>query len=168
MVLLAAAFAVVVLATSFPFAALYAQHRQLAATAAQLSALQHENSVLAEQGRQLSSSTELGRIARDEYQLVVPGQTLFDILPAAGQASSTASGPALVGDPANQPLVAPAKAQGLAPDPGLPAVSPTPNSVSPASSGGTSGGAAAGPGGQTGQASSSFWSRVTNTLEFWK
>ncbi len=162
-------FAVAVLATSFPFGSLLAQHKQLAAAAAQLSALRHENGVLAEQQRQLATNSELGRIAREDYQLVAPGQTLFDILPPAGAAGSTGAGGTSIGDPGSQPLVAPADAPNMTPDPGLPQTAPSGsgNSSGRAASGGS--GSASGPGaGATGGSPSSFWSRVVNTLEFWK
>ncbi len=175
-VALAALFAVVVLATSFPLSGLLAQHRQLSAATAQLTQLQRQNSQLAVKQRQLSSTAEIKRLARQDYQLVSPGQTLYDILPAAGQTASTSPGGALTGDPGNQPLVAPANAPAMSPDPGLPQApavtgsgtssSATPGGGSPSGSGKSGASLAGGTGGT--QVPSSFWSRVTNTLEFWK
>jgi hypothetical protein len=158
-VALAAVAAVVILATSFPLSVLLAQHRQLSASAAQLSQLQHQNALLAEQQQQLNSNAEVKRLAQANYQLVEPGQSLFDILPPAGHLTSLAPGSPTAGDPADQPLVPPSEAPNMSPDPGLPQVT-TPTQGAHGSS--TEGGGSASP------APSSFWSRVTSSLEFWK
>lgn len=161
-VVLGAVFALAVIGTSFPFSTLLSQHRELSAEAAQLRQVQSDNRLLAEQDRQLSSSAEVDRLAREEYQLVLPGQTLFDVLPPSGTPASTTQG-----DPADQPLVSPSDAPDMSPDPGLP------HSVPPADratgAGGSATGAGSSAGGQ-GKASgpSGFWSRVAETLEFWK
>ncbi len=158
-VVFAAVFALVVLATSFPFTDLLHQHQQLSAEAAQLSELRHQNQLLSEQQNQLNSSAEIERLARQNYQLVTPGQTLYDILPPSGRASAALVGEPSVGDPADQPLVAPAEAPNMTPDPGLPQ---TPNAGG--STTGTSTAAASSPS----QSTSSFLGRVVSTLEFWK
>jgi hypothetical protein len=157
-VALGAAAAAVVLVTSFPLSVLLGQHRQLSAEAAQLSSIQHQNSLLAEQRLQLNSNAEVKRLARQNYQLVEPGQALYLILPPAGQSTSSTPGASLAGDPANQPLVAPSQAPNMSPDPGLPATD------IPAS---------AGEAGQSSRpvptrSSGGFWSRVGSTLQFWK
>jgi cell division protein FtsB len=159
-VVLAALVAVVILVVGFPASTLWAQHGQLAAASAQLSGLQHQNRMLTEQEQQLSSNAEIARLARQDYQLIPKGQTLFDILPPAGTGGATAD-PAMTGDPADQPLVAPSDAPSMSPDPGLPSsVAATPTQKG---SGGAPGSA---PG--TPRTPSSFWSRVGDTLEFWK
>ena len=156
-VALGAAAAVVVLVSSFPLSVLLGQHRQLSAEAAQLSSIQHQNSLLAEQRLQLNSNAEVKRLARQNYQLVEPGQALYLILPPAGQTTSSTPGAPTAGDPANQPLVAPAQAPNMSPDPGLPATAP------PASPG-TGGSISTVPT----KPSGGFWSRVGSTLQFWK
>ncbi len=157
---LAGLVALVILVVGFPASTLWAQHRQLSAASAQLTELEHQNRVLAEQQHQLSSNTEIARLAREDYQLVAPGQTLFDILPPSGTASSTAPNGTTTGDPGNQPVVDPSNAPSMSPDPGLPstvaATAPQPTSGA--------GSAPASPPANP----SSFWSRVSNTLEFWK
>jgi len=156
-VVLAAAAATVILVSSFPLSNLLDQHRQLSAASAQLASLRHQNSLLAEQRQQLDSNAEVQRLARQNYQLVEPGQSLFVILPPAGQAASTAPGAPTAGDPANQPLVSPSQAPDMSPDPGLPAAAaPTPTGTSGAKP-------TTGP-----LPSGGFWSRVQSTLEFWK
>lgn len=173
---LAALFSLAILGTSFPASALLAQHHQLSAASGQLSAVQKENRSLAEQERQLSSKSDIDRLARQDYQLVQPGQTLYDVLPPSGKSIATAPGGFASGDPGDQPLVDPANAPDMSPDPGLAQQPPTSGAAG-------SGGARTGTGGSTvgepsassgssgsatGTRPSSFWSRVTNTLEFWK
>ena len=102
--LVGGAVAVVVLVTSFPAATLLEQHSALASARTQLQMLNQQNAALAQRDRALVSGTELQRIARQDYQLVEPGQTLYGILPPAGHAPLS-SGTA--GDPGNAPLVAP-------------------------------------------------------------
>jgi type II secretory pathway pseudopilin PulG len=163
--------ALVILGTSFPAAGLLRQHQQLASTSAQLQKLQHQNQLLAQQKQQLTSKTEIQRFARQYYQLVLPGATLFNVLPPTGH-TATAVGSARTGDPGSQPLVSPADAPNMSPDPGLPQGGSS--STGGSSSGGTSGSTSATPpagssGGTTGGASSGgFWHRVTTTLEFWR
>lgn len=157
-VALGAAAAAVILVTSFPVSVLLGQHRQLSAEAAQLSSVKRQNSRLAEQRLQLNSNAEVKRLARQNYQLVEPGKALYLILPPAGNSTPSTPGASAAGDPANQPLVAPAQAPNMSPDPGLPAT------IVPATSG------------TWGQASTTaatksaggFWSRVGSTLQFWK
>jgi len=157
-VALGAAAAAVVLVTSFPLSVLLGQHRQLSAAASQLSSIRHQNNLLAEQRQQLNSDAEVKRLARQNYQLVEPGQALYLILPPAGRSTSSTPGATSAGDPANQPLVAPAQAPNMSPDPGLPTTS-VPASTS-----------AVGPASTTAAAkpSGGFWSRVGSTLQFWK
>ncbi len=166
----AAVVATFVLAIGFPFSALLSQHRQLSAAAAQLSSVRRENQQLSLQAQQLSSKTEIERRARQDFQLVQPGQTLFALLPGPGAGGSTksaavASGAA--GDPGGQPLVPPSQAADLAPDPGLPSTT---------GNGSGHGGGSGGSGNRRGTSAStqapaapptSFLSRVVQTLEFW-
>lgn len=168
---IAALIALVILGTSFPAAALLKQHQQLASSSAQLQKLQHQNQLLSEQQTQLNSKAEVQRFARQDYQLVLPGQTLFNVLPPAGHAAaaagaSTTSSP---GDPGAQPLVSPANAPNMTPDPGLPqsgSAGSTGTSSSGSSPANSSTGTSAGS--STAASSGSFWHRVTTTLEFWR
>jgi len=161
---LAAAFALVVVGVGFPFAGLLHQHEQLSAAAGELTQLRHQNQLLAEQQKQLSTSAEIKRLAQQNYQLVVPGAALYQILPPAGSTATPVTGQPSAGDPAYQPLVSPANAPNMTPDPGLP--------VAPAAAadGRSAGGSAAPTVGATSpaRAPSSFWGRVVSTLEFWK
>jgi cell division protein FtsB len=170
---LAALFSLAILGTSFPASALLAQHHQLSAASGQLTALQKDNRSLAEQERQLSSKADIDRLARQDYQLVEPGQTLYDVLPPSGKSTTTAPGGFASGDPGDQPLVDPANAPDMSPDPGLAQQAATSGSAGSGGAktdpnGSTAGGSSGSSGSAAGTSPSSFWSRVANTLEFWK
>jgi hypothetical protein len=162
-----------VLATNFPLTTLLSQHHQLSAEAAQLHQVESSNRTLSEQNQQLNSTAEIDRLARQDYQLELPNETLFNVLPPSGKSTSTTPGGPTSGDPGDQPLVEPAKAPDMSPYPGLPRSPST--AASTGSRTGTSDAGGSGVGnssstGGSGEASSpsSFWSRVANTLEFWK
>lgn len=180
-VALAAVFALVVLATNFPLTTLLSQHNELSAASSQLQQTEHANRLLADQDRQLNSTVAIDRLARQDYQMVGRGQTLYDVLPASGKSTATTLGEPISGDPGNQPLVEPSKAPDMSPDPGLAQASlaAPPSSISSGSSGATDANGAttsnrSGSGGSSAAGSaatsvhSSYWSRVANTLEFWK
>jgi cell division protein FtsB len=160
-VLLAALAAVVLLATSFPLTVLYGQHHQLSAEATQLSQLHRQNALLAQQSQQLNSNAEVKRLARQNYQLVAPGQALYDILPAAGQAATP--GAPSAGDPADQPLVSPSQAPNMSPDPGLPAATTGSGTAGTSSTSSSTSASQAPP-----TVHGGFWTRVRSTLEFWR
>jgi len=157
-VAVAALVAVAVVGTSFPASALLGEHRTLAATDAQLARVDHQNALLTQQQQQLNAKTEIQRLARQDYQLVLPGESLFNVLPATGHPAAATPGTTLLGDPANQPLVSPADAPNMRPDPGLPPTTTTPATGSPTAS------TVPPPTAATG----GFWHRVTTTLEFWR
>lgn len=156
-VALAGLFALVVIGTSFPMTQLVSEHHQLAAAQSDLSAVQHQDHLLAEQRAELTSPAATGRLARQRYQLVGPGETLYQVVGPAGTSSGSPDGiPA--GDPAGQPLVPPSKAPNMNPQPGL------------FGSGSSSGAATGAATTRTASASGSpgFWGRVERVLEFWK
>jgi hypothetical protein len=168
---LAVLIAMVLLATSFPLSTILTQHHQMSAAAAQLSELQHENEQLAEQRGQLNSPLAIQRLAREDYQLVSPSQTLYNVLPASGHVTSASSGQPMSGDPGSQPLVDPSHAPDMSPDASLAqqqqAAAAAASAAKAASSDGNPGSTSstvkatpASPGG--------FFARVVNSLEFWK
>jgi cell division protein FtsB len=160
-------FAVLVLVAGFPLSSLWSQHRELSSASAQLAQLTHENARLSQQERALKSPTEINRLAREEYQLVSPGQTLYDVLPASGKGTmSSATAAANLGNPANQPLVSPSNAPDMSPDPGLPQT-PTPTPAPASTGAGAAASSSAHAAGASGRRSS-FWGRVADTLEFWQ
>jgi hypothetical protein len=101
--------------------------------------------------------------------MVSPGQTLYVVLPPGGKPGTTTAGGPTVGDPGTQPLVAPANAPDMSPDPGLSQPASAGGSGSSARAGGSGARAGGGTPGTAGaQGTTSFWGRVTNSLEFWK
>ena len=84
----------VILGAWFPANALYHQHSNLASAEAQLSVLHQQDAALAQERKNLSDSGEISRIAREQYQLVSPGQQAFEVLPQTG---SSQVGGALLG-----------------------------------------------------------------------
>ena len=93
----------------FPLAALWHQQALLDSTAAQLQAVQRQEGSLVRQEKSVSSVATATLLARQQYQLVAPGQSLIQVLPGA-----VANGTSQVnGDPGLQPLVAPSSALSL-------------------------------------------------------
>jgi len=163
-----AAFAAVVLGTSFPASGLLSDHRQLASADAAMHRLKAENSALAQEKQQLNSKAEIHSLARQDYQLVDPGQTAYNVLPPTSQSTKNGSS-GVTGDPGSQPVVAPANAAGMSPDPDVPTTSttspPASGAQAPASSGS---GSATTPTTKPMDTSGGFWSRTLHSLEFWR
>jgi len=161
----ALAASVLILVAWFPAAALLTQRRALAATSGQLNALLRQDQALAQERRALNDPAEIQRLARQQYQLVSPGEQAYQVLPpssAAGGASAAAPYP---GDPGNQAPVAPSAATELPPG-----ASATTTTTVPATSGThpalrarSAPTPAAGP-----HPAPGFWQRVAQTLEFWR
>ncbi len=139
-----------ILVAWFPGAALYRQHQQLASASAQLQRLDRQNAALKAEKARLTTSSEVARIARQQYELVEPGQQAYEVLPPNGSARD---GSAYPGDPALQGPV----------DPSVAAVLPP--GVLPRTTPGTTHHAA-----QKTQARSSqgLVSRILDTFEFWR
>jgi Septum formation initiator len=142
----------VILFAWFPFSSLLQQRSTLSATAAQLSGLRKQDVALAQENKNLSDDAEIGRIAREQYQLVSPGQKAYEVLPPSG--SSAARAP-FAGDPGSTAPVAPTAASELPPG----GVTTTTTATPPASDKG--GKTAAQPG-------SGMLSRMLHALEFWR
>jgi cell division protein FtsL len=151
---------VLALVAWFPASALFDQHQQLSSASAQLNELQRQDRALQAERVALTSPAEVARIARQQYQLIVPGSRAFAVLPPNGGGSPTSP---YAGDPGFQAPVAPADAQ-------LPAGSDQGDGTS--TGGGTAPNGATAPG--AGPASSpnprspSLVSRILQTLEFWR
>jgi len=136
----------IVLAAWLPVGALLSQRAQLATASAHLSQLSTDGRVLQADAKLLSTPEVASQLAREQYQLVAPGQRLIQVLTPTGVPASKATGGPFPGDPG---LSAPV-------DPGVAAVGPTPASA-PAHEAAVRAGAAGG-----------FLSRVVATLEFWR
>jgi cell division protein FtsB len=89
-------FSAVVLLAWFPASSLLNQRNDLAGTSGQLSALHKQDAALAQEKKNLSDAGEIGRIAREQYQFVGPGQRAYEVLPPSGAA---ATGTPYAGDP---------------------------------------------------------------------
>jgi cell division protein FtsB len=111
----------VILGAWFPANALYHQHSNLASAEAQLNVLHEQDAALAQEQKNLNDSSEISRIAREQYQLVSPGQQAFEVLPKTG--SSHAEAP-YSGDPGLSAPVAPSSASILPPGSGTTTTQP--------------------------------------------
>jgi len=135
-----------ILVAWFPGHALLSQRTNESAAARQLAQLHQEDSALAKERSALSDSSEIARIARQQYQLVNPGQQAYTVLPPS---KSTETGAPYAGDPGLTGPVAPSGTSLVAPSSSHPAVS--------------SHGTTHGTGG-----SESTLERMLHTLEFWR
>jgi len=152
-----AVLSLVILGAWFPANALYRQHSSLASVDAQLNELHQQDAALAQESKNLSDANEIARIAREQYQLVSPGQQAFEVLPPTGAAKKSTP---YAGDPALNAPVAPSSTSVLPPG-------TTTGTTQPAS---TSGASTSGGGTKThnGAAANGVLSRMLNALEFWR
>jgi hypothetical protein len=130
--------AAIMLGGWFPASALWHQQTQINATAAQIKALQRQQSALTSQAKSVDTKAAATELARAQYQLVSPGQSLIQVLPgnSAGQVSPSSA------DPGLQPLVSPSNAALSVGS----TTTPTPTHAS----------------------ANAYLSRLVRTLEFWR
>ncbi len=138
MVPLAFVTAVAVLVVWFPWSALWHQQSEISATSAQIASIRQQSQDLKDQARSVSSVAAEEMLAREQYQLVSPGQSLIQILPGSGSGYVSSD----TGDPGLQPLVAPLSATSLT------------STVSPRKT--------------VHHSLSGFLARFVHTLEFWR
>lgn len=130
--------AAAIVAVSFPFSTLWRQQIELNATSAQIAQINRQAAALTQQARAVATESAAIALAREQYQLVLKGQSLIQVLPGNGGGYVAAN----------------------ATDPGLqPVVNVNNPGASPASSQSTSS-PASGLGG--------FVGRFVRTLEFWR
>ena len=103
MVPLAVVTAAAILVGWLPLSALWHQQSQIDAARTQIHALQSEESSLTTQAKSLDSVAAATQLAREQYQLVSPGQSLIQVLPGNAAGAVTAQSV----DPGYQPLVPP-------------------------------------------------------------
>jgi cell division protein FtsB len=151
MLLGAVVISAVVLFAWFPAGSLLSQRSSLAANEAQLAALHKQDAALAQEKKNLSAAGEIGRIAREQYQLVAPGQQAYQVLPPSGAAAARTP---YAGDPGSAGPVTPSATPEL--PPGGVTTTTTPAA---ASRGATIGNT---------QSGSGFLSRMVHSLEFWR
>jgi cell division protein FtsB len=147
----------VILAAWFPANALYHQHSSLASANAQLSELHRQDQALAQERKRLSDSAEIARIARQQDQLVSPGQQALAVLPPTGTAKADAP---YAGDPALTGPVSPSSAAVLPPGSGTATTTPTTTASHPSSAGKATGHHAS--------SSPGVLNRMLGALEFWR
>jgi cell division protein FtsB len=147
-----------ILGAWFPASALLHQRSDLASASSQLNELHQEDAALAQERKNLSSSTEIARIAREQYQLVSPGQQAYEVLPPSGKAAS--SNAPYAGDPGTKAPVAPSAATELPPG----AVTPT---TQPAASGHVATSHTAATSSTTAPPPGTL-ARMLQALEFWR
>ena len=98
----------IMLAAWFPFSTLFTQRQHLNSAQAQLSSLKAQDATLKTQEKTLTSSGDVMRLAREQYQLVQPGQRLVQVLPPSGTPTQGDAGQApYPGDPGLTKPVAP-------------------------------------------------------------
>ena len=149
----------VVLFAWFPAGSLISQRSNLHGTEAELNALHAQDSALAQEKKNLSDAGEIGRIAREQYQLVSPGQQSYEVLPPSG---ATAAGTPYAGDPGSDGPVTPSATPEL--PPGSATTTTTTMVTQPASSAEHADTHPAAPSTSSG----GFESRVLHALEFWR
>jgi hypothetical protein len=146
--------AAVIMFAWFPVSSLLSQRSNLAGTEAELSSLHKQDAALAQEKKSLSDAGEIGRIAREQYQLVSPGQQAYEVLPPSGAASGSTP---YTGDPGLRGPVAPTASAEL--PPGSPSTTTTVPPSRPASRAVHPTQAPAAPG---------LVSRMVHSLEFWR
>jgi hypothetical protein len=103
--------AAVMLTVWFPLSALWHQQSEIDATSAQIATVVRESQNLKDQASSVSTKSAEEMLARAQYQLVAPGQSLIQVLPGDGSGYVSSS----TGDPGLQPLVAPLSVTTLTP-----------------------------------------------------
>jgi hypothetical protein len=136
---LAVVTAIVMLVGWFPLSSIWHQQAELNSTTAQINAITSQQRALTLQAKSIDSKAAAILLARAQYQLVSPGQSLIQVLPGVGPGNVSQS----TGDPGLQPLVSPSSVSSLVP------TNPT-KSVSHRSS------------------TKAFVKRLVRTLEFWR
>jgi len=147
--------AAVIMFAWFPVGSLLSQRSSLTGTESELSSLHKQDAALAHEKKSLSDAGEIGRIAREQYQLVSPGQQAYEVLPPPSGAAS--SGTPYTGDPGSRGPVPPTASAEL--PPGGTATTTTVPPSKPASHAVQHAQAPAAPG---------LVARMLHALEFWR
>jgi hypothetical protein len=94
--------AAVIIVMCFPLGTLLQQRTEMSALSAQIALINNQSNTLIGQSKALSTKSAEVALARQEYQLVQPGQRLIQIL-----TNNTSSNSFSTGDPGLQPIVNP-------------------------------------------------------------
>jgi cell division protein FtsB len=145
----------IMLVAWFPASAILSQRQALNATTAQLSNMKAQDKALLHQQSTLTSPDEITRLAREEYQLVQPGQRLVQVLPPSGTPTQAGAGQApFPGDPGLTKPIAPS-AIALLPSTTtttIPPMAPMKEQTAPTT---------------TTSTHKDLWQRIVSTLDFW-
>lgn len=150
----------IVLFAWFPAGSLLNQRSTLHGAQAELNTLHAQDAALAQEKKNLSDPGEIGRIAREQYQLANPGQQAYEVLPPSGAASA---GTPYAGDPGSTGPVAPSASSELPPG-GVTTTTTTEPGSTPATTPVHTGTKTT----PTTTPSGGFASRVLHSLEFWR
>ena len=145
----------------FPAGSLLSQRSSLHGTEAELNALHAQDAALAQENKNLSDAGEIGRIAREQYQLVSPGQQAYEVLPPSG---ATSAGTPYAGDPGSDGPVTPSATPELPPG----SVTTTTTTEPGASPAAAHAAASATHPRAAATSSGGFVSRMVHSLEFWR
>jgi hypothetical protein len=74
----------------FPTRSFLSQRAEIADAKEQLSVLDQQNKALADQAAKLRDDAEIERLAREQYNLVKPGEEAYALLPTDGSAAAHA------------------------------------------------------------------------------
>jgi cell division protein FtsB len=74
----------------FPTSSYLAQARQVNKARHDLSVLRTQNRTLADEAAKLQTNSEIERIARERYNMALPGERLFSIVPTPPTTTTTA------------------------------------------------------------------------------
>jgi cell division protein FtsB len=152
----------IVLFAWFPAGSLLSQRSDLHGTQAELNALHAQDSALAQENKNLSDPGEIGRIARQQYQLVSPGQQSYEVLPPSG---ATSAGTPYAGDPGSDGPVTPSATPELPPGGVTTTTTTSPGATAAAAA---QHAADTHPAPTSSKSSGGFVSRMVRSLEFWR
>ena len=93
--------AIAVVAVAFPFKTLWRQQSALDAASSQIAQLHRQSALLAQRAKAVATESAAIALARQDYQLVMPGQSLIQVLPGNGSGYVAQNST----DPGSQPLV---------------------------------------------------------------
>jgi hypothetical protein len=96
--------AIAIVAVAFPFKTLWRQQVALNVASSQIAQLNRQSSTLTQRAKAVSTEAAAIALAREQYQLVQPGQRLIQVLPGNGSGYVAQNST----DPGFQPLVNPA------------------------------------------------------------
>ena len=93
--------AIAIVAVAFPFQTLWRQQGALNEARSQIAQINRQTAALTQQAKAVSTEAAAIALAREDYQLVQPGQSLIQVLPGNGSGYVAQNST----DPGTQPLV---------------------------------------------------------------